>query len=153
MNKFIFNPGAQTPFQGQMGGQNMVPAAPEQNVAPGAIFSSDPNQPIPTVPMAPLSPSGLTSAPNQGMVNTAPITATTQPPAETLQSLEYMNGYLKSQIGRRVKVDFLIGTGTFLDKTGVLVGVGANYILINETETDDVVLCDFYAIKFVTFYY
>jgi len=31
--------------------------------------------------------------------------------------------------------------------------VWANYILINEIESDDILLADFYSIKFVTFYY
>lgn len=47
----------------------------------------------------------------------------------------------------------LIGTNTLVDKSGVLLGVGANFILINEAETDDVVACDFYNIKFIKFYY
>lgn len=71
----------------------------------------------------------------------------------TAESIQFLNGFLRTQIGRKVRVEFLIGTNTFTDKTGILLGVGVNYILINETNTDDVVACDFYNIKFVTFYY
>ena len=83
----------------------------------------------------------------------APITDTTQVAPMTADSLEYLNGLMRSQIGRRVKVDFLIGTNTFTDKAGTLVGVGANYILLREANTDDILACDFFNIKFVTFYY
>lgn len=83
----------------------------------------------------------------------APITPTTQPAPISGDSLQYLNGFLRTQVGRAVKVDFLIGTNTMLDKAGVLLGVGANYILIKEDETDDIIACDFYNIKFVKFYY
>jgi hypothetical protein len=83
----------------------------------------------------------------------APITPTTQPAPISGDSLQYLNGFLRTQIGRAVTVDFLIGTNTMLDRSGILLGVGANYILIRESETDDIVACDFYNIKFVKFYY
>jgi hypothetical protein len=83
----------------------------------------------------------------------APISPNTQPMPMTAESLQYMNGFLRTQIGRPVKVDFLIGTNTLVDRTGILLGVGVNYILINEIETDDVVACDFYNIKFIKFFY
>lgn len=36
----------------------------------------------------------------------APITPTTQPMPITAESLQYLNGFLRTQIGRPVKVDF-----------------------------------------------
>jgi hypothetical protein len=89
----------------------------------------------------------------QQNANLMPITPTTQPMPVTTESLQYYNGYLRTQIGKKVTVDFLIGTNTFVDKTGTLLGVGANYILLNEIETDDLLICDFYTIKFVKIYY
>lgn len=83
----------------------------------------------------------------------APITPTTQPASITAENIQYMNGFLRTQIGRPVKVDFLIGTNTLVDKSGILLGVGVNYILIQEAETDDLLVCDFYNIKFIKFYY
>lgn len=83
----------------------------------------------------------------------APITSLTQPMPLTTESLQYINGILRTQIGRKVTVSFLIGTNTLVDKTGTLLGVGANYIVLNEIETDDIVFCDFYTIKFVKVYY
>lgn len=68
-------------------------------------------------------------------------------------SLQYLNGFLRTQIGRPVLVTFLVGTNTLTDRSGTLLGVGINYILINETQTDDVLACDFYNIKFIRFYY
>lgn len=84
----------------------------------------------------------------------APLTPTTaQMGAITGDNLQYLNGFLRTQIGRPVLVTFLVGTNTLTDRSGTLLGVGINYILINETQTDDVLACDFYNIKFVRFYY
>lgn len=65
----------------------------------------------------------------------------------------YVPGYLKTQIGKKVKVEFLIGTNMLVDREGTLVAVGASFIIINEVETDDLLLCDLYSIKFVRFYF
>ena len=83
----------------------------------------------------------------------APITSMTQPQSIPAESLQYMNGFLRTQVGRPVEVDFLVGTNSIVTRSGILLAVGANFILINETETDDILACDFYNIKFVRFYY
>ena len=83
----------------------------------------------------------------------APITSMTQPQSIPAESLQYMNGFLRTQVGRPVQVDFLVGTNSMVTRSGILLAVGANFILINETETDDILACDFYNIKFVRFYY
>lgn len=81
-----------------------------------------------------------------------PITDTTQPMPVTAESAQYLNGFLRTQIGQRVRVSFLIGTNSFLDKSGKLMDVGANYIILQESMTDDLLVCDFYTIKFVTIF-
>lgn len=86
---------------------------------------------------------------------TAPITPImpqSQPAAMTLDNLQYLNAALRTQIGRRVLISFLIGTNTFVDKSGMLLAVGANYLIIREAETDDLLFCDFFTIKFVKVY-
>ncbi len=100
---------------------------------------------------APAASSGLQVPNNQQMLQ--PITDLNQPYPITAESLQYLNGFMRTQIGRKVRVEFLIGTNTTTDRIGILVGVGANYILLNEIETDDILACDFYNIKFIRFYY
>jgi len=102
-----------------------------------------------TNPLLPTSPTG--AAVPQGYTDQLqPITPTTEPQAITLESTEYLNGYLRTQIGKIVRVEFLIGTGTLIDRTGTLLSVGANYITIRQVQTDDIVVCDFFSIKFIT---
>lgn len=72
---------------------------------------------------------------------------------ETLQDPAYIPGFLKRNIGQRVKVEFLIGsTGPLVDRNGTLLGVGANYILMRPDETDDLLMADLYSIKYVTIF-
>ena len=87
-----------------------------------------------------------------GVGQAAPV-AFEQLPATPVMDIEFTQGYLRTQIGRRVKVEFLIGTNMLVDREGTLIDVGVSYIIINEVETDDLLLCDIYSIKFVRFYY
>ncbi|MDD3706000.1 MAG: hypothetical protein PHC45_08060 [Clostridiaceae bacterium] len=86
------------------------------------------------------------------MTGAAPVDFDMLPTTPVLD-IEYTQGYLKTQIGKRVKVEFLIGTNMLVDREGTLVDVGISYIIINEVETDDLLLCDIYSIKFVRFYF
>lgn len=65
---------------------------------------------------------------------------------------DYTQGYLKTQIGKRIRVTFLLGTNTIQDRTGVLKDVGISYIVLREEETNSDVLCDIYSIKFVNIF-
>ena len=74
----------------------------------------------------------------------------TQP--ASAESVQYLNGFLRTQIGSRVKVEFLVGTNTYLEKSGKLLAVGANYIILQEAQSDDLLVCDFFNIKFITIF-
>lgn len=81
------------------------------------------------------------------------ITDYSHPYPITEESIQYLNGFLRTQIGRRVTIDFLVGSNSIVSKSGYLLGVAANYIVINELDTNDITTCDFYNIKFIRFYY
>ncbi|MDF2865348.1 MAG: hypothetical protein K0R72_157 [Clostridia bacterium] len=68
---------------------------------------------------------------------------------EPISSTLYIAGYLKTQIGKLVKVEFLIG-GSTTDRIGVLVSVGVSYIILRPIDVNGLLLCDLYSIKFVT---
>jgi hypothetical protein len=96
-------------------------------------------------------PTGLPAGTGMG-----PVPLPSVPPGEispkTVEGTLYTPGYMKTQIGKKVRVEFLIGSNGTTDRVGTLMGVGASYILIRLEETDDIMLCDLYSIKFVTFY-
>jgi hypothetical protein len=70
-----------------------------------------------------------------------------------LASAYYSAGFLKNFIGYRMRVEFLLGTsGAISDRTGTLKEVGASYIVLQPANTDDLLMCDLYSIKFVTIF-
>jgi hypothetical protein len=102
---------------------------------------------------------GTTSGQPVGPI--APPSPTIQPPPVDFQQepgppvttdIGYTQAYLKTQIGKRCKVEFLIGTNLLTDRSGTLVDVGISYILLRLQESDDIMLGDIYSIKFVTFF-
>ena len=73
----------------------------------------------------------------------------TAPGSPSILGIEYTQGYLRTQIGKTMRVTFLLGTNLLQDRNGILQEVGISYIILKETETNNLVLCDIYSIKFV----
>lgn len=69
---------------------------------------------------------------------------------EILRNPIYTPAFLREQIGKLMRVEFLIGTNMLTDRIGILDDVGASYILLRSFENDSLVYCDIYAIKFIT---
>ena len=62
----------------------------------------------------------------------------------------YTPAFLREQIGKLIRVEFLIGTNNLVDRIGILEDVGASYILLRSLESDTITYCDIYSIKFIT---
>lgn len=69
---------------------------------------------------------------------------------EILTNNIYTPAFLREQIGKLMRVEFLIGTNNLTDRIGILEDVGASYILLRSVESNNLVYCDIYSIKFVT---
>ena len=69
---------------------------------------------------------------------------------EVLTNAIYTPAFLRTQIGKLMRVEFLIGTNNLVDTTGILIDVGASYILLRALESDVVTYADIYSIKFIT---
>lgn len=74
---------------------------------------------------------------------------------ETLDysSLQYVNGFYRTQIGRYVRVDQLLGSNNMTTQEGFLIGVGYNYIILQEGFTENILVVDIYSIKNMYVYY
>ena len=72
---------------------------------------------------------------------------TTEP--EFFTNNMYTPAFLRSQIGKLVRVEFLIGTNNITDRIGILEDVGISYILLRSIESGNILYCDIYSIKFV----
>lgn len=69
---------------------------------------------------------------------------------ETLRNNNFTPAYLREHIGKLVRVEFLIGTNGLTDRVGILVEVGASYIVLRSVQDGNLLYCDIYSIKFVT---
>ena len=69
---------------------------------------------------------------------------------EILTNQIYTPAFLREQIGKLMRVEFLIGTNNMVDRIGILQDVGASYILLRSFENDSLVYADIYSIKFIT---
>jgi uncharacterized protein Veg len=94
------------------------------------------NRQQPGAPSPPITPSPP-STPGQ----TVPI-----------MSPQYTQGYLQTQIGKRIRAQFLIGSNSTQDRVGILTKVGISYIIIQNEDTNTAELCDIYSLKFVDIY-
>ena len=69
---------------------------------------------------------------------------------EILTNNIYTPAFLRENIGKLMRVEFLIGTNNLVDRTGILIDVGASYILLRALESDIITYADIYSIKFIT---
>jgi hypothetical protein len=67
-------------------------------------------------------------------------------------TVEYTQGYLQTQIGKKMRLQFLIGSSTMQDRVGTLTQVGIDYLIIRDEDTNNLELCDLYALKFADIY-
>lgn len=123
----------------------------QQQPQQGGAASRQPSGAFPAVRQP--QQNGQLSAPGTFAQQPGAIAGTySQQQPMTAENMQYLNGFLTAQIGKRVKVEFLVGTNTFLEKSGKLLEVGTNFIILQEAMTDDLLVCDFFNIKFVTIY-
>lgn len=63
-------------------------------------------------------------------------------------SLQHM---LSQNTGRRIIVDFLVGTSNLIRKEGILYLVGLSYIVLFDDKSNIYTVCNLYSIEFVSF--
>lgn len=62
--------------------------------------------------------------------------------------LNFLNGWLRTQIGKYMRIDFIV-SNQLTDKSGILVGVGKDYVLLKDVVSAVLYSGEFSAIKFV----
>lgn len=98
--------------------------------------------------MAMPSASNIPSTPAQANDQIGMMPAAQNIIPETLTNPVYTPGYLRTQIGKLMRVEFLIGN-SITDRVGILTKVGASYIILQSIEHSEIV-CDLFSIKFAT---
>ena len=134
-------PGQPDPPLNQMSQMNQMNWADQNNQNRSIPGIPDPN-PGPTLPENPqfqVPPNPLLPPGYQEMLD--------------YENLQYMNGFLRTQIGKYLRVEQLVTSTQIEDRFGYLVGVGLNYILLQQPGTGNITAIDYYSIKFVYVYY
>ena len=131
------NQSAQNRSAGILPEQDIPPVSSETN--PGSAAGIVPPPILPdapqfAVPLNPLMPPGY-----QEFIS--------------YENLQYLNGFLRTQIGKYMRVEQQVGSNSIEERYGYLIGVGINYILLQELGTGNVSTLDYYNIKFVYIYY
>lgn len=142
--------------QGSTGGcgfpqLQFMPAATgtQQQTGMGQMGQMSPMGPMGQMQQNPL-PSFPTGVPGGGIVGQMPIPDLGTPQNPT-DNVNFVAGFLRTQIGKNMRVEFLVGTnGPLVDRLGTLVSVGTSYILIRPYNSREVIMCDLYSIRFVT---
>ena len=62
-----------------------------------------------------------------------------------------MQQILSENTGKRVAIDFLVGTSNIVRKEGILYLVGISYVVLYDNRADTYTVCNLYSIEFVTF--
>lgn len=121
-----------TPSSGTGSGNSLIapPSGSSSPLTPELI----PDAPTFTVPANPLLPDGYREVLDYNGV-------------------QYINGFYRTQIGRFVRVEQLMGSNTIDTKEGYLIGVGINYIILQDQSTGNIQIVDIYGIKSMYVYY
>jgi hypothetical protein len=97
-----------------------------------------------------MTPSPSTTQPPSGMPLPTMDEQSMQSP--TLTNINFTQAYLRTLIGRNVRVSFLIGTSLLVDRVGTLMEVGISYIVLKQLDANISTMADLYSIKFVDIY-
>ena len=66
-----------------------------------------------------------------------------------MQSVGNIEDFLRMQIGKNVRMQFLIGTNTLIEKSGRLMAIGDNFVVLREAGSGEILVCDFGDVKFI----
>lgn len=92
------------------------------------------NSPMLTVPPSPMATDNYTEAID-------------------ITDVQAFTGFLRTQIGRYMRIEQLIGSGTIEERYGFLVGIGTNFIILQDIIAGNIMLIDLFTIKLTYIYY
>jgi hypothetical protein len=102
--------------------------------------------------MAKLYPDAMQSMALHTIEENSPIHT---PPAQDFDT-PAMDGsiqqFLADNLGEFVVVEFLVGTQSLVQKSGILYAVGSSVLTLYEEMSQTFITCDIFSVKFVTFY-
>lgn len=80
------------------------------------------------------------------IINKANISSQTRQAGDAVSNT---SSFLKEQLGKIMRIEFLIGQNILQERIGVLEEVGTNFVLLRALESDTLIYCDIHSIKFI----
>ena len=80
---------------------------------------------------------------------------TTQQFQETIDSTDVQSylGFMRTQLGRYMRIEQLMGSNNIEQRFGFLVGLGTNYIILQEITSGNIMVVDLFTIRLTYIYY
>ena len=140
--------------------QDIIPTVPETQPPTDGAAVEGPPRLVKTVEFeGPEMPFGgsllptVTPEPPHFSVPSNPLLPEQYKEIISYENLQYLNGFMRTQIGKECLVTIAIGaSGTLASRKGYLVGVGINYIILIDSCSEDITVLDFYSIRLIEFY-
>ena len=92
---------------------------------------------------------------NSPMFTVPQTPMTTQQFQETVDSTDVQSylGFMRTQMGRYMRIEQLMGSNNIEQRFGFLVGLGTNYIILQEITSGNIMVVDLFTIRLTYIYY
>lgn len=92
---------------------------------------------------------------NSPMFTVPQTPMTTQQFQETIDSTDVQSylGFMRTQMGRYMRIEQLMGSNNIEQRFGFLVGLGTNYIILQEITSGNIMVVDLFTIRLTYIYY
>lgn len=92
---------------------------------------------------------------NSPMFTVPQTPMTTQEFQETVDSTDVQSylGFMRTQLGRYMRIEQLMGSNNIEQRFGFLVGLGTNYIILQEITSGNIMVVDLFTIRLTYIYY
>ena len=128
--------------------QQQAPAPPQMQQHHTAPLTYE--QMTPYMNMTHMSPGE-----NSPMFTVPQTPMTTQQFQETIDSTDVQSylGFMRTQMGRYMRIEQLMGSNNIEQRFGFLVGLGTNYIILQEITSGNIMVVDLFTIRLTYIYY
>ena len=136
--------------------QNMPMQPMIQQQAPQNMPQQHFTMPLTYEQMTPyMSLTRMTPAENSPMFTVPQTPMTTQEFQETIDSTDVQSylGFMRTQMGRYMRIEQLMGSNNVEQRFGFLVGLGTNYIILQEITSGNIMVVDLFTIRLTYIYY
>ena len=109
------------------------------------------NEEVPQRMPRTVTPQPMESTVPQPIAPQSPVYSYSNEEVMTCMGNGNMSEYLCGNMNMPVKIEFMFGN-LHAEKTGILRGVGENYVVIEDTATGNKMVCDLRYVKFINIY-